>query len=145
MLIGTFENNLGEKNRIALPKKFVDELGDKVIVTKGYDDCLIIVDMKRWEKLLDSFKDIPFVNSDIRDTRRFLLGSATEVQLDKQGRFVLPENLKSYAKILKTGVFLGLVDWVEIWDKEIWADKELNINTNSNKIAEKVSEIITRK
>jgi len=142
MLIGTYQNNLGDKNRIALPKKFYDELGKTLIITKGYDNCLMIVNEKKWEKLISSFEQIAFVNSDIRDTRRFLIGSATEITLDGQGRFVLPDHLKTYSKISKNGTFLGLIDWVELWDSEIWKNKEESINSESNIIAQKVSNIL---
>lgn len=144
MLIGTFTNNLGDKNRIALPKKFSSELGGKIIVTKGYDNCLIIVDVARWEKLIKSFESVAFVNSDIRDTRRFLIGSATEVETDKQGRFILPENLKMYSELKKTGVFLGLLDYVELWDSEVWTNKENEINKNAADVAQKVSQILQK-
>jgi len=142
MLIGTYQNNLGDKNRIALPKKFCQELGESLIITKGYDNCLIIVNEQKWNKLISSFEQIPFVNSEVRDTRRFLIGSATEITTDSQGRFVLPDHLKSYSKINKNGTFLGLIDWVELWDSEIWKNKEENINNSSNIIAQKVSDIL---
>lgn len=145
MIIGTYQNNLGEKNRIALPKKFSEEIGRDIIVTKGYDECLIIVDIKRWEKLIANFEQIAFVNSDIRDTRRFLIGSAIEVKTDTQGRFVIPDHLKSYAKIENEGTFLGLIDWIELWDSSVWNKKEETINNESNKIAQKISEILKEK
>lgn len=142
MLIGTYNNNLGEKNRIALPKKFLEEMGTQLIVMKGYDNCLIIVNKARFEALVSDFAAIPFVNSEIRDTRRFLIGSAIEVDLDKQGRFVLPENLKSYSNIKKAGTFLGLIDWVELWDSHIWQEREESINNSSNEISQKVANIL---
>ncbi|MEI6886768.1 MAG: division/cell wall cluster transcriptional repressor MraZ [bacterium] len=142
MLIGSFKNSLGEKNRIAFPKKFKDELGNNLIITKGYENCLIIVDQSKFQVLLDSFKDIPFVNSNIRDTKRFLVGSAEEVELDKQGRFVVSSELKKFAKLKAESIFLGLVDWVELWDYELWNEKEEELNKNSENISSKLSEII---
>ena len=73
-------------------------LGDEIIVTRGYEDCVIAVNKRQWEKLLTVFDDKPFTTSPVRDTRRFLIGGASEVDLDKQGRFVLPVNLKNFAK-----------------------------------------------
>lgn len=140
MLIGTQDSILGDKNRIAMPKKFSDELGGKIILTRGYDNCLIAVNEKSWNKLISQFEAVPFLNSDVRDVRRFLIGSAIEVELDNQRRFVLTENLKNYASLNKNIYFVGLGDWIEIWDKEIW-DKKLN-NMNSTEIANKVFEVI---
>ncbi|QQR93785.1 division/cell wall cluster transcriptional repressor MraZ [bacterium] len=140
MLIGTQDSILGDKNRIAMPKKFSDELGNKLILTRGYDNCLIVVNDKNWNKLISQFEAVPFLNSDVRDVRRFLIGSAIEVELDSQRRFVLSENLKTYANLTKEVYFVGLGDWVEVWDKTIWS-KRMN-EMNSTEIANKVFEVI---
>ncbi len=138
MLIGEYLNKVGEKNRIALPKKFREILGEKVIVTRGYEDCIIVVNEKQWSKLLSIFDDKPFTRSPVRDTRRFLIGGASEVEYDNQGRFVMPANLKDFAGIEKEVVFVGLVDWVEIWDKQKW-EKRINlIKPSADKIAEQL-------
>jgi len=140
MLIGEFSNKVGEKNRIALPKKFREILGEKVIVTRGYEDCIIVVNEKQWDKLLSIFDDKPFTNSPVRDTRRFLIGGASEVSYDKQGRFVIPANLKEFAGIDNEVVFVGLVDWVEIWDRKRWEKRMDVIKPSADKIAEKLQE-----
>lgn len=144
MLIGSFKNNIGDKNRVAFPIKFKNELGTSLIVTKGYENCLIIVDKNRFSELMNSIKDVPFVNSGLRDTKRFLIGSAQEIELDKQGRFVIPQDLKKYASLGNECVFIGLVDWIELWDKSIWDKKEESINSNSSEISDKLSELLNR-
>jgi MraZ protein len=138
MLIGEFSNKVGEKNRIALPKKFRNLLGNKVIVTRGYEDCVIIVNQKQWNALLEVFSDKPFTNSPVRDTRRFLIGGASEVDLDKQGRFILPKHLKEFALIKDEVVFVGLVDWIEIWDRNSWEKRMRLVKPQAAKIAEKL-------
>ena len=144
MLIGSFKNNIGDKNRVAFPVKFKNELGTSLIVTKGYENCLIIVDKSKFSELMNSIKDVPFVNSGLRDTKRFLIGSAQEIELDKQGRFVIPPDLKKYASLGNECVFIGLVDWIELWDKSIWDKKEESINSNSSEISDKLSELLNR-
>ena len=144
MLIGYFKNNIGDKNRVAFPVKFKNELGTSLIVTKGYENCLIIVDKSKFSDLMNSIKDVPFVNSGLRDTKRFLIGSAQEIELDKQGRFVIPPDLKKYASLGNECVFIGLVDWIELWDKSIWDKKEESINSNSSEISDKLSELLNR-
>ncbi|MDD3647885.1 MAG: division/cell wall cluster transcriptional repressor MraZ [Candidatus Dojkabacteria bacterium] len=141
MLIGEFTNKVGEKSRIALPKKFREILGESVIITRGYEDCIIVVNEKQWDKLLSAFGDQPFTKSSVRDTRRYLIGGASEINLDEQGRFVLPKNLKEFAEIFKEVTFIGLVDWVEIWSKEKWDKRMEMIKPNAAKIAEKLQEI----
>jgi MraZ protein len=144
MLIGSFKNNIGDKNRVAFPVKFKNELGTSLIVTKGYENCLIIVDKSKFSELMNSIKDVPFVNSGLRDTKRFLIGSAQEIELDKQGRFVIPQDLKKYASLGNECVFIGLVDWIELWDKSIWDKKEESINSKSSEISDKLSELLNR-
>jgi len=141
MLIGEYFNKVGEKNRIALPKKFREILGTKVIVTRGYEDCVIVVNEKQWNNLLSVFEDKPFTTSPVRDTRRFLIGGASEVVLDKQGRFVLPINLKEFAAIKKEVVFVGLVDWVEIWSRDAWEKRMEMIKPSAAKIAEELQKV----
>jgi MraZ protein len=138
MLIGEFNYKVGEKKRIALPKKFREILGDEVIVTRGYEDCVIVVNKGQWERLLEIFSDKPFTSSPVRDTRRFLIGGASEVKLDKQGRFVLSTNLKEFAGIAEEVVFVGLVDWVEIWSKEAWEKRMSEIKPSAATIAEEL-------
>lgn len=141
MLIGEYRNKVGEKNRVALPKKIRNILGEKVIVTRGYEDCVIVVNTKQWEKLLEVFADKPFTKSPVRDTRRFLIGGASEVETDKQGRFVLPTHLKEFANIKEEVVFVGLVDWVEIWDKDSWEKRINMIQPEASKIAEELQKV----
>ncbi len=141
MLIGEYRNKVGEKNRVALPRKFREELGDNLIVTRGYEGSLIIVDTKLWKKLIKEFGDTAFSLSKVRDTRRFLIGGATEVELDKQGRFVLPENLIEYGKIKDELVFIGLEDYIEVWDSQKWKDKLEDLEKRAGEIADTLNDL----
>jgi MraZ protein len=144
MLIGEHTNSLGEKNRVALPKKFRDELGDELIITQGYEGCLIVVSPDKWAEITKEAASGPFVSLSVRETTRFLLGGATEIELDKQGRFVLPQNLLTYAGINakeKEVVFLGLGRWVEIWSEPKWQERKAYLAKEGSAIAEKLSEI----
>jgi MraZ protein len=141
MLIGEFINHVGEKNRIAVPKKLREELGNKLIVTQGYEGCLIVVSPAQWQSMIDESASGPFVSHSVRDTSRFLLGGALEVELDDQGRFVLSPSLTEYANVEDEVVFLGLGRWVEIWDKKKWQERKNYIGEHSSDIAEKLSNI----
>jgi len=144
MLIGEYQNTVGEKNRIAVPKKFREVLGTKLIVTRGYEGCMVVVSPSQWEKLSTETATGPFVSSSVRDTTRFLLGGAHEVELDKQGRFVIPSSLMEHAMIrgeTSQVVFLGLGRWVEIWEKKKWDERKSYLAKESSLIAEKLMEI----
>ena len=141
MLIGEYRNKLVAGNRIAFPKKFREEIGSKIVVAQGYEGCLVAVSLKQWEGLIVDAANGPFVSEPVRDTTRFLLGSAVEVELDDQGRFVLPQNLREYASIGGEVCFLGLGRWVEIWDKKRWLERKNYIDEHSGEIGEKLGGI----
>lgn len=138
LLIGEYQAKLTEKNRIALPKKFREIMGTKLIVTNGYEGCLILVTEPQFEDITADISVGKFVNNDIRDTTRFLLGGACEVDLDSQGRFVLPSNLLDYSGIKGDISFLGLKRWVEIWNKSKWDTRKESISNNAAEIAERL-------
>lgn len=135
-LLGQHKVKLGEKNRLALPKKFREALGGKIIVTYGFEGSLIVVRDNNWKALLQGTEDKPFLISGARDTQRFLLGGASVLELDMQGRFVMPEYLRSFAGIKDNAIFLGLNKYVEIWDEAHWNDHREKIQKNISKIAE---------
>lgn len=145
MLIGEFEAKVTDKSRIALPKKFRDELGETLILMQGYEGCMIVVDEERFRALTKDITNGRFVNDSIRDTTRFLIGSAHEIALDKQGRFILPQSLKSFSEVQDEVVFLGLYNWIEIWDRKKWNMRKKNISENADVIAKKLdAELINK-
>lgn len=138
MIIGEYKQKIGDKNRIAFPKKFREEIGNKVIISKGYEGCLLIMSPAQWEEMVADSVSGPFVSGLIRDTSRFLFASASEIELDSQGRFVIPAYLKEYSSLLEDGVFLGLGRWVELWDESKWDEKRKDIEDTSSIIGEKL-------
>lgn len=141
MLIGEHIYKVGDKNRVALPKSFREEIGNKIIVTRGYEGCLIVVSLSQWERIIDDAASGPFVSESVRDTSRFLLGGAAEVTLDEQGRFVVPPALREYAEINEEVCFLGLGRWAEIWDKEKWEDRRDYLSQEAGSIAQRLANL----
>lgn len=141
MLIGEFRNKLADGFRVAFPKKFREGLGERLILTQGYEGCLIAVSPQAWDQLVADAAAGPFVSQSVRDTTRFLMGSAAEVELDEQGRFVIPENLREAAGIKDEVAFLGLGRWVEIWDQHTWSERKRYIKEHGSEIAEKLSRV----
>lgn len=144
MLLGQFESKVGEKFRVAFPKRFRQILGEKIIVTYGFESSLIIVSQSNWMSLLEGTADKPFLLSGARDTQRFLLGGAMLCELDNQGRFIIPDYLRSFAKIEAEVVFVGLYKYVEAWDKKNWVDYQNKTKKNISQIAEKLIEKIEK-
>ncbi len=145
MLIGQHKNKIGDKNRVAFPKAFRDEMGKNLVITNGYEGCLVAVDESRWQEITKEIVQGSFIDKNIRDSGRFLLGGANEVSLDDQGRFVIPQMLYDYGEFDKEVVFLGLVNWVEIWDAGKWQERKDYVDENSDEIAQKLSDIVNKK
>ena len=140
MLIGQYKVNVGLKKRIAAPKKFREELGDKLIITRGFEECLVIVNEKAWLDITSDVSTAPYGLAEMREVSRFLVGGAAEVELDSQGRFVIPDNLLEYAGINSEVLFIGLMRWVEIWDKSKWEAKDLSTRKSNKADAQALSE-----
>ena len=120
MFIGEYRHSVDEKGRIAVPTKYRDQLLRGAVVTRGLDRCLFIYPMHAWEELAQRLAALPLSKSNTRSFARFLLAGAMDVELDKQGRIVLPEYLRSFAGIQKSVVLAGLFNRIEVWDEEQW-------------------------
>ncbi|MBI2268272.1 MAG: division/cell wall cluster transcriptional repressor MraZ [Candidatus Blackburnbacteria bacterium] len=146
MLIGHYIQTLNFKGRTALPARLRYELGDKVIVSRWYEGSIAIFELSRWEKIVEQATRGVFVLGSARDTERFLLGGAYEVELDGQGRFVIPPPLRQHAGIVDATevVFVGLGSRAEIWSKVRWEEREKYILENAEKLIEEVSKNDTR-
>jgi len=140
MLIGQFRAKISPKGRTAFPKKFREALGDDLVVTVGYENALMIVSGKDWHSLVEGTEGKPFMQGTARDTNRFLLGEASEVTLDEQGRFILPAYLREYAKIGEEIIFLGLNKYVEVWDKKAWEEYQKYLHEHIGEIADKLTQ-----
>lgn len=141
MLIGEYRSTLGKKNRVSLPKKFREILGENLILTRGYEQALIIVNEKLWKKVAQEVMNGSFINKDIRDTSRFLVGGAKEIELDNQGRFVIPQSLLEHAELKDEVVFIGLVNWVEVWDKTKWEERLKYLRDHGEEIAQEINKM----
>lgn len=141
MLIGEYHGKLSNKKRTSLPKKFRNELGENIILTRGYEDALILVNQDMWQKIAQDVINGSFINKNIRDTNRFLVGGAVEIDTDKVGRFIIPEALFEHAGLKKDVVFIGLINWIEIWDKEKWENKLKYLKENGEDIANEISKM----
>jgi len=139
-VIGQYTGTIGEKYQIAIPKKFREELGDKLIITKGFEGCLIAVSEENWKTLLEDIQGRPFADKASREKQRFILGNASSVELDIKGRFVLPEYLRKYAAITNDVIYAGIERFFEIWDKNKWEEQQKDLAENIAMITEKLGE-----
>ena len=141
MFIGEYAHNLDEKGRLAIPVKFRRDLSKGAVVTRGLDNCLFLYTKTEWEKLAEKLAALPISQSNSRAFSRLMLAGAMDVDIDKQGRVVLPEYLRIFAGLKKNVVLAGLYSRAEIWDEEKWKVYKSQTEANSNAIAEKMAEL----
>ena len=120
MFMGEYNHTIDAKGRLIVPSKFREKLGEEFVVTKGLDDCLFVSPMDEWAHIEEAFRKVPLTNKKARDFVRFFFAGAASCEVDKQGRILLPPNLRSYAGLEKEIVSAGVLNRVEIWDKEKW-------------------------
>ena len=131
VFIGEYEYSLDTKGRVVMPPKFREDIGEKFILTKGLDGCLFAYSQAEWTNFEEKLKTLPLTNKNARDFVRFFLSGAIECEFDpKQGRFLIPGNLRNYAKLEKDVVFLGVGTRIEIWDKAIWEKDAAEISAD---------------
>lgn len=141
MFYGEYQHSMDAKGRAIMPSKFRDGLGDKFILTKGLDNCLFAYSKEEWSNLETKLKSLPFTNKDARAFVRFIFSGATECETDKQGRILIPANLREYANLDKDIYVIGVSTRVEVWDKGTWDSYSSDENLSPDSIAEKMAEM----
>ena len=120
MLIGEFEHSLDAKGRLIMPAKLREDIGERFVVTKGLDGCLFAFSLTEWTNFEEKLKMLPLSNKNSREFTRFFLSGATECEIDKQGRFLIPNNLRQVANLEKEVIIIGVGTRIEIWNKDKW-------------------------
>ena len=133
MLMGEYHHTIDEKNRLIIPSKFRNELGEKFVITRGLEKCLFVYSYSEWESIVSKLKNLPFTKKDSRNFTRFFLSGATECVLDKSGRVSVTSPLVNYAGLTNSCVIIGANDRLEIWDETEW---ENFFKTNEDNFAE---------
>lgn len=141
MLIGEYKHTLDSKKRLSLPSRWRKELGKKLVVTRGLDNCLFVYPLREWQKITAKVGQLPLGQADTRSFNRFFLSGAVEVEIDKIGRILVPDFLKEFAKLSTAVVLAGIHDRVEIWDEKKWNDYKKRIENQADYLAEKLGTI----
>jgi MraZ protein len=142
MLIGEYIHTIDEKNRMSLPAKFRKELGKKVIITPGLDNCLFVFTLGEWKKVTERLGsgggDLSFLKADQRTFNRNMFGQAVDVDVDSIGRILIPDFLKERANLKNTGAVIGVQDRLEIWNDKIWQEYKKSAGKQAEGLAEKL-------
>ena len=122
MFMGEYNHTIDAKGRLIIPSKFREALGDEFVVTKGMDGCLFVFDNSEWQNFAEKLRELPMMDKEVRQFTRFFLAGAASVEVDKQGRILLPSVLREFADITKDAVLVGVGSRVEIWNRDAWED-----------------------
>jgi MraZ protein len=141
MFMGEYEHTIDAKGRLIVPARFRDELGEKFVATRGLDRCLFVFPMSEWAKLEEKLSSLPLTKGDARAFARTLFSGATECEVDKQGRIMIPPNLRQYAGLEKDVVVIGVSKRVEIWSKSEWESYGSGAEASYEEIAENIVDL----
>ncbi len=139
--MGEYQHNVDSKGRIILPAKFRELLGEIFVATKGLDRCLFIYPQEEWSVLEEKLKKLPLAKPEARAFVRFFFSGAAELEFDKQGRVLLPNNLREYAGLGKDITVVGVSNRIEIWDRQVWLDYNDEVGPTVTQIAENLVDL----
>ncbi len=141
MLKGAYSHTIDAKGRIILPAAFREELGEHFVITKGFDNCLFVYGEAAWQVLEDKLAALPMGRPEARATVRFFLSAARSLECDRQGRFLVPGNLKKYAMLEKDVELVGTIGHVEVWSKAEWERYNDVITPTVSSMAESLADL----
>lgn len=141
MLVGEYYYAIDSKGRIAIPPKFREHLGKEVVVARGLERCLWVYPRKEWEVWAEKLMKLPLAQANTRAFVRLMMAGAHHVEIDGQGRILVPETLRKYAFQGKQVAIIGLYNRIEMWDADAWRRYQERTEQESGDIAEKLGSL----
>jgi MraZ protein len=142
VFLGRNSHNLDEKGRLALPARYREDLRDGVVITRGFEDCLLVYPMAAWAPLAERVSSLSIGDPDVRLLRRMLFANATDLMLDRQGRILVPAELRAHAGLEREAVVVGMHSFIEIWSPSGWAAQDELVERDGASIAEKLAALV---
>ncbi|MBX4188028.1 MAG: division/cell wall cluster transcriptional repressor MraZ [Candidatus Doudnabacteria bacterium] len=136
MFIGEYKISMDVKGRVAVPAKFRNMLAAGAVLTRGLDNSLFLYPKAEWEAIAMKLAALPLAQANSRAFARLMLAGAWDLEIDKQGRMIVPDYLRQFAKLTKKVIAAGLYNRIEIWDEKTWEDYKANTEKESTAIAE---------
>ena len=139
MFLGRHVHNLDDKGRLAIPSRFREFLAEGLVLTRGIDHCIAAYPLAAWARLAEQVNALPMGDRDARQFRRMVFAEAADVTLDRQGRIVVPPELRRYAGIEREAVVVGVHSSIEIWSPERWAQVAGQVEDAGEEIASRLA------
>lgn len=141
LLTGEFNHSIDTKGRLIIPSKFREILGEEFVITKGLDGCLFLYPDNEWKAFENKLSTLPLANKSARMFKRHFVGSAEDGSLDKQGRVLISSPLRNFAELKKDVVLVGMLERIEIWDKDKWDANNADIEENMDDIESQMGDL----
>ncbi|NJN17179.1 MAG: division/cell wall cluster transcriptional repressor MraZ [Oscillochloris sp.] len=141
MFLGEYEHSIDDKGRVAIPARFRDDLREGLVLTRGFDQCLQAFPRPRWRELSARVSSLSLGNAEARNLRRILFANAAEVEVDRQGRILIPQNLREYAGLATQVVIAGMDTYFELWSTEHWSATLDQLTSDGANIAEQLAQL----
>lgn len=142
MFLGRHSHSIDDKGRLALPARFREELGAGVVVTRGFDACLLVYPIAAWQPLAERVSALSVGDPDARVLRRMLFAHASDLQPDRQGRILLPADLRTWSGLEREAVVAGMHDYIEIWTPAGWEAQDAIVEREGSSIAERLAQLV---
>ena len=142
MFLGRYTHNVDSKGRLAIPARFRDALGSEIVITRGIDRCLAIYPMETWAPLAEKVSSLSISDPDARNFRRMVFAEAAYLDVDRQGRILIPSDLRSYSEIDREAVVVGVHSYVELWNTDRWMAQSRVMDEEGSSIAERLADFI---
>jgi MraZ protein len=139
VFLGEFDHTIDDKGRVAVPARFREELSEGLILTRGFDKCLQAFPRPVWQSLAQRVSALSMGSEEARQLRRLLFASAAEVEVDRQGRILIPQNLREYAGLAEQVVIAGMDAYFELWSSSRWSEVLERLDTSGSSIAEQLA------
>ena len=138
MLLGEYECRIDDKGRVAIPSKLRKEFQDGLVLTRGFDKCMLVYSLPEWNRICENFSTLPTTKDNNRRLIRFNFANAFNAEIDKQGRVALPTSLRQYAHINDVTIMAGGGRYLEIWGKESWEEEKVIMDEQAWQLAEEI-------
>jgi len=139
VMIASHTHNLDTKGRLAIPARLRDELDGGLVLTRGFDKCIALYPLAAWETLANRINELSIADANVRQFRRMVFSEAVDVQLDSQGRILVPAPLRDFAGIEREVVVIGVHSSIEIWSPDRWSTTSDVLDDSSDEIATRLA------
>lgn len=142
MFLGRFAHSVDAKGRLAVPSRFRDGLADGVVVTRGIDRCLMIYPLAAWRPFAERVAGLPVTDADARLFRRMVFADALDLDIDSQGRVLLPTELRDWAGVEREALVIGVYTAIEVWSPERWQAVDADIVRDGQAVAQRLGPVV---